>query len=46
MWKVSTKKWLTSHIEREHKSSESKPNTLEKPNMFAKNNRTLLFGQS
>ena len=34
-----TKKWLTSHIEREHRYFESKPNMLEKHSNSNKNTR-------
>ena len=38
------KKWLTTHIKREHQSTESKPNVFEEPTILANNNRTLLIG--
>ena len=47
--KFFTRKWLTTHIEREHQN-ESKSNVLEKPKMdylnTNDNNRTLLIAPS
>ena len=34
-----TKQWLTSHIEREHQSTHSKSNVLEKSTIFANNRK-------
>ena len=39
MWKVFHKKWLNSHIEREHQPTETQPIVLEKPTMFVNTNR-------
>ena len=40
------KKWLATHIEREHNYNESNSNVSEKTNIDNVNNRTLLFGPS
>ena len=46
--KFNTKKWLTSHIEREHHQNASNSNVIEKPKIGngynSNNNRTLLVG--
>ena len=41
MWKFLTKKWLTSHIEREHQTNESKPKIykLNKKNILPEKQR-------
>ena len=46
--KFFTKKWLTTHIEREHNHNKSNSNVSEKTNIdnFNNNNRTLLVGPS
>ena len=46
--KFFTKKWLTTHIEREHNHNESNSNVSEKTNIdnINNNNRTLLVGSS
>ena len=41
-----TKKWLSTHNEREHHPSESNPNVLGKPTTTANSNRTLIVGAS
>ena len=46
--KIFSKKWLTTHIEREHNHNESNSNVSEKTNIdnINNNNRTLLVGPS
>ena len=48
MWSFFSKKWLTTHIDREHNYNESNSNVLEKTNIdnINNNNRTLLVGPS